>query len=60
MKENRFMLNSEEDFKKAIIKEKERGVPDIDIGRKYGVSYKYIEKVITRHEGVNVSNIIKK
>jgi len=45
--------NSE--LEKAILKEKTKGTPDIKIGNKYGVNLKYIERVITRAKGINVS-----
>ncbi|MBC7348470.1 MAG: methyltransferase domain-containing protein [Candidatus Aminicenantes bacterium] len=32
-------------------------MPDIEIGQKYGVTYKYIEKLITREKGVNISSL---
>lgn len=44
-----------EDLEKAILIEKEKGTPDVEIGRKYGVSFKFIERVITKTQGVNVS-----
>ncbi|MCX7797552.1 MAG: DNA methyltransferase [Melioribacter sp.] len=41
----------------AIINEKLKGTTEIEIGKKYGVSSKYIEKVITKIKGLNVSSI---
>lgn len=46
---------SEDELKKAILEEKTRGTPDIIIGQKYGVTYRYIEQVITKSQGINVS-----
>ncbi|MBA7547640.1 hypothetical protein ES705_40069 [subsurface metagenome] len=46
-------INSE--LEKAILKEKAKGTPDIKIGNKYGVNLKYIERIITRAKGINVS-----
>jgi len=40
---------------RAILREKANGTPDIEIGRKYGVTFRYIEKTITKSKGVNVS-----
>jgi len=54
---NRRSFKSEEEFQEAILREKALGVPDIEIGEKFGVSYKYIEKIITRQKGINVSNL---
>ncbi len=50
------LIKSEEELKRAILKAKETGTPDLEIGKKFGVSFKYIEKVITEAKGVNVSN----
>lgn len=44
---------------KAILRDKERGLSDEEIGKKYGVSLKYIERLITKEKGVNVSNLKK-
>jgi len=31
------------------------GTPDLEIGRKYGVTFRYIEKIITKSQGINIS-----
>ncbi|MGB9721956.1 MAG: DNA methyltransferase [bacterium] len=49
------MASKEKELEQAILVEKERGTSDIEIGRKFGVTYKYIEKVITKSKGINVS-----
>ncbi|MBM3700900.1 MAG: site-specific DNA-methyltransferase, partial [Actinobacteria bacterium] len=41
---------------KQIIEDKLNGMPDNIIGNKYNVNLKFIEKVITEHTGVNISN----
>jgi len=43
-------------LQKAIIEDKLKGMPDIEIGRKYGVTFRYIEKVVTQKKGINVSS----
>jgi len=43
------------ELQEAIIVEKEKGISDIEIGKKYGVNLRYIERVITKAKGVNVS-----
>ena len=43
-----------------IIDDKKKGHSDETIGKKYGVNAKLIEKAITKHLGVNVSNINQK
>ncbi len=50
-------IKSEEKLKKAILQEKTKGTPDIEIGNKYGVTFRYIEKLITKSRGINVSNL---
>jgi len=54
-------FKSETELQQAILREKARGTPDVKIGEKFGVSYKYIEKIITQSKGINISNLnIKK
>jgi len=50
---------SKEELKKKILEEKLKGTPDLEIGKKYGVSFKFIEKVITESQGITVSNLSK-
>ncbi len=44
-----------EKIEKEILREKLKGTPDIEIGAKLGVSYRFIEKVVTRYYGATVS-----
>ncbi len=46
----------------AILQEKASGTPDLEIGQKYGVTFRYIERLITKSKGINVSalNVSKK
>jgi len=55
-------FKTEDEFKEAILEEKARGTSDIEIGHKYGVTFKYIEQLITRSKGISVSalNVSKK
>ncbi|HPP29648.1 MAG TPA: DNA methyltransferase [bacterium] len=46
---------NKKEFEEAILIEKKRGTSDLEIGKKYGVTFKYIEQVITRSQGVNIS-----
>jgi len=55
MKNQRVNFKSERELRKAILQEKTRGVPDEEIGQKYGVTFRYIERLITKARGVNVS-----
>lgn len=50
---------SEEELKEAIFEEKARGLSDIKIGKKFGVTLKFIEKIVTQKKGVNISNLNK-
>jgi DNA modification methylase len=50
---------SKEELKKKILEEKLKGTSDLEIGKKYGVSFKFIEKVITESRGITVSNLSK-
>ncbi len=52
---NNFM--SDKELQEAILQEKAKGTPDIEIGQKYGVTYRYIERVITKSKGLNISSL---
>lgn len=39
----------------VVLSEKAEGVPDLEIGQKYGVTFRYIERLITRRKGISVS-----
>ncbi len=43
------------DLQEVILQEKARGTPDLEIGQKYGVTFRYIERLITRTQGLNIS-----
>ncbi|MBU2495840.1 MAG: methyltransferase domain-containing protein [Candidatus Omnitrophica bacterium] len=44
-------------LQELILEEKVKGTPDIEIGKKYGVNFKYIEKLVTKSQGINISNL---
>jgi DNA modification methylase len=48
-------FKTEKELQDAILREKARGTSDLEIGQKYGVTFKYIERLITRTQGVNIS-----
>lgn len=48
-------FKTEKELQEAIIQEKSKGTPDIEIGQKYGVTFRYIERLITKSQGVNIS-----
>lgn len=52
-------INNEEKDK-LILEEKQKGNSDFEIGKKYGVSYRYIEELVTRKKGVNINNFHQK
>jgi DNA modification methylase len=49
-------FKDEKELQNAILEEKKKGIADIEIGHKYGVTFKYIEKLITKSYGINISN----
>jgi DNA modification methylase len=51
----KIILKTKQELEEAILQEKANGVPDIEIGQKYGVTFKYIEKLITKSRGIAVS-----
>ena len=55
MSNQKVSFKTEKELQKAILEEKASGTPDIEIGQKYGVTFRYIEKLITKSQGVNVS-----
>jgi len=57
MNKQKTSFKTAEELDKAILQEKLKGTPDLEIGRKYGVTYRYIEKLITKTQGVNISSL---
>ncbi|MFH0796071.1 MAG: DNA methyltransferase [Candidatus Omnitrophota bacterium] len=55
-------LKTAEELQQVILQEKKNGTPDVEIGQKYGVTFKYIERLITKSQGLNISafNISKR
>jgi len=49
--------HTEEEIQEAILKDKIGGVPDEEIGQKYGVTFRYIERLITKKKGLNISRL---
>ena len=46
---------TQKQLEEAILRERTKGTPDIEIGNKYGVNLRYIERVVTKAKGVNIS-----
>jgi len=55
MANQKVSFKTEKELQKAILQEKARGALDLEIGQKYGVTFRYIERLITRSQGLNVS-----
>ncbi|MGC8889855.1 MAG: TRM11 family SAM-dependent methyltransferase, partial [bacterium] len=52
-------VHGKEDLKRAILKMKEDGAPDSEIGEIFGITFKKLERIITEAYGMNIS-ILKK
>lgn len=52
--------HGEETLRNALLTDKRNGLPDAQIGDKYGVSFSYLERVITQEYGTNISNVNRK
>ncbi|HOJ50471.1 MAG TPA: site-specific DNA-methyltransferase, partial [Spirochaetota bacterium] len=46
-------------FEKEIINDKAKGLSDQEIGNKYNINLKQIEKIITKEKGINVTKLNK-
>jgi SAM-dependent methyltransferase len=51
--------HGEDALRKAVLTAKEQGMPDADIGDRYGVSFNTLEQIITEAYGTNIS-VLKK
>lgn len=49
--------HSKQELHDAILGDKAKGMEDVKIGRKYGISFRYLERLITKREGVSVSRL---
>jgi len=49
--------HTEKELRDAILNEKIKRTSDIEIGKKYGVTFRYIERLITKRKGINVSDL---
>jgi len=57
MANQKVSFKTEKELQKAILQEKTRGALDLEIGQKYGVTFRYIERLITRSQGLNISTL---
>jgi DNA modification methylase len=51
--------HGEEDFRRTILKAKERGMSDPEVGSLFGITFRQLEKIITEAYGINIS-VLKK
>jgi len=51
--------HGEKEFKQAVLKAKERGIPDQEIGVLFGITFRQLEEIITQTYGINIS-VLKK
>ena len=52
--------HGEEILQEAVLSAKRQGMPDARIGEKFGISFNYLERIITREYGTNVSTVARK
>ncbi|MGC8928893.1 MAG: DNA methyltransferase [Myxococcota bacterium] len=55
MSNQKVNFKTERELQEAILQEKIKGTSDLEIRQKYGVTFKYIEGVITQTQGLNIS-----
>jgi len=48
-------LHGEESFRQAVLDAKAHGMPDAEIGARFGVSFRHLEQLITEVYGTNIS-----
>lgn len=52
-------VHGEDEFKKAVLKAKESGKPDPEIGALFNITFRQLERIITEVYGINIS-VLKK
>jgi DNA modification methylase len=57
MREHLNLSHTERDIELAIIADKKKGLSDVEIGGKYSITYRQLEKIIRKDTGVSVSFI---
>ena len=55
MANQKVSFKTEKELQKAILQEKARGTLDLEIDQKHGVTFGYIERLITRSQGLNIN-----
>lgn len=51
--------HGEEEFRQAVLKAKEGGMADTQIGEQFGITFRQLERIITEAYGVNISTLKK-
>ncbi|MFC1860669.1 TRM11 family SAM-dependent methyltransferase [Chloroflexota bacterium] len=51
--------HGEESYRIAVLKAKETGIPDPQIGEIFSINFKQLEKIITEAYGINISSLTK-
>lgn len=51
--------HGEEKFKEAVLSAKKTGMPDIEIGERFNITFRQLERIITEEYGINISNLKK-
>lgn len=44
-------------FKQAVLSAKQSGMSDQEIGQRFGISYARLQRIITEHQGINISQL---
>lgn len=57
MSNQKVIFKTKKELQEAILQAKARGIPDLEIGQKYGITFRYIERLITRTQGLNISTL---
>jgi hypothetical protein len=47
----------QKELAETILEEKRKGTPDLEIGKKYGVTFRTIEQIITETQGLPISEL---
>ncbi len=56
MANQKISFKTKKELEKTILHEKAKGTTDLEIGQKYRVTFRYIERFITRSQGLNISS----
>lgn len=54
MANQKVSFKTDKELQEAILQEKARGISDLEIGQKYRVTFRYIERLIIESNVINV------